>query len=280
VTTSLAIRTRPQQQSAQLTAIGAVPLVRVRPAPPFEPPYDDEAGTSTGGWDTSPDPWGDSGSGSDPGSGSGPRSRGAAPPPAVSVPDPPPAGRPASPADGTPPRIGTGRHAAHRYVGLCLEVLEGFRPVGHLRRFTVPAAFDSVAGQLARPVARAGHQPSGDATAGRTDQTFRAGRTAGVAGRPGATAAGQPGAGVPGRHGAGAAARPATGAAGRPGAGRAGLTGATGDRIRLRRLRIAEPRDGAVEAVAVLNRAGRAWALALRLEYREDTWLCTHVEVV
>jgi hypothetical protein len=198
----------------------------------------------------------------------------------VSVSAPPPAERPASPTDGAPPRIGTGRHAAHRYVGLCLEVLEGFRPVGHLRRFTVPATFDSVAGQLARPVARAGHQPSSEGTAGRTDQAFQPGRAVGAPGRPGAGTAARPGATAAGQPRAGAAARPAMGAAGRPGAGRAGLTGTNGDRIRLRRLRIAEPRDGAVEAVAVLNRAGRAWALALRLEYREDTWLCTHVEVV
>jgi hypothetical protein len=73
---------------------------------------------------------------------------------------------------------------------------------------------------------------------------------------------GGPGSGETGRH--------ATGAGGRSGV----------ERIRLRHMRVAEPRDGAVEAVAVLGRAGRTWALALRLECRDGAWLCTHAEVV
>jgi hypothetical protein len=212
-----------------------------------------------------------------------------------------------------------GGQAAYRYVGLCLEVLDGFRPVTHLRRFTVPAAFDAVAGQLARPTARSGHRPRVEApgvnfqqpasgapgggtprqapggSTGRPAPSGREGRAApGAIDRhaPGAIDRHAPGAAgrvVPGaasQSGAGAAGRVVPGAAGRSGAGAAGgsAPGASirfgGERIRLRRMRVAEPRDGAVEAVAVLGRAGRAWALALRLERREGAWLCTHAEVV
>jgi hypothetical protein len=64
---------------------------------------------------------------------------------------------------------------------------------------------------------------------------------------------------------------------GRPTAGRADR-GA--DRLRLRRLWVGEPSDGVVEAAAVVGRADRAWALALRLERRGDQWLCIDLQVV
>ncbi|GIH11989.1 Rv3235 family protein [Rugosimonospora africana] len=306
MTTSLAIRTRPPQEATRRTAVGAVPLVRLRPAPSFEPPYDDEVVPAGDGWhhgcrhgrgpDRGLDP--------DPGEKAGSGALDHTEPAELPT---PPAALPASPADGAPPRAVTGRHAAYRYVGLCLEVLEGFRPVGHLRRFTVPSAFESVADQLARPVARAGHQPPGEA-AGATRQAGATGgtRQPGIAGgtRQAGNASGTRQAGTTGGTGqagaeggvrrAGFAVRTDVPGAGRhagapvraglPGqpdvTGRATLPGPSADRIRLRRTRVAEPRDGAVEAVAVLSRAGRTWALALRLEYREDTWLCTHVEVV
>jgi hypothetical protein len=179
--------------------------------------------------------------------------------------------------------------------------LEGFRPVGHLRRLTVPTAFDAVAGQLGRPAARLGHRPAGETPAGRADDPTAVRRPAGAparpttgpvvrsaaggtggpvgtTGRPQAVGASRPPAGTNGRPQAGTNGRPQAGANGRlqaVGAGRPGV-----DRIRLRHLRVGEPRDGAVEAVAVLGRAGRSWALALRLEQREGAWLCTHVEVV
>jgi hypothetical protein len=333
VTTSLATRTRPHQEPAGRTVIGAVPLVRVRRPPPFEPPYDDEVVSTAGStWDFLPG----FGHGSSPDPDPAPDERpaaGAHRAPADSDELPAlPAERPAAP-DGAPPRAIAGRHAAHRYVGLCLEVLEGFRPVGHLRRFTLPAAFESVAHQLGRPVARAGHPPSGE-VAGRLDAAAQSRHPAGAPGWPGPTAAAGPRAvprgragvaggtgrtGTPGgtpqpqtgiasgtrRTGApggmgqpqtragrsaapGGTPRPQAGIAGgaRPGTGqpqvtaRATLPGPSAGRISLRRIRVAEPRDGAVEAVAVLSRAERTWALALRLECREGSWLCTHVEVV
>jgi hypothetical protein len=128
----------------------------VRPAPQFEPPYDDEAAhldhgpthddheaTPTGGAAAAPAPEPE------------------AHRPAHARPQQRPA--PAHAAGGAPPRMSNGGRAAYRYVALCLEVLDGFRPVGQLRRLTVPAAFDAVAGQLARPTARAGHRRVGEA---------------------------------------------------------------------------------------------------------------------
>jgi len=147
---------------------------------------------------------------------------------------------PASPAGGLPPRAGTGGQAAYRYVGLCLEVLEGFRPATHLRRLTVAASLEAVMDQLALPAARTGHPSSG----GPASQT--------PGGRPGVD--------------------PDAPAARRGGRGT--------ERLRLRRLWVGEPSDGVVEAAAVLGRADRAWALALRLERRGELWLCVDLQVV
>jgi len=224
VTTSLAVR--PRSAPVERTIVGGVPLVRMRPAPQFDPPYDDERCL-----------------------GAAPTSDAAGEPAApvrvlgpVDEPGPPERSEdperlwgpaPAGPAGGLPPRAGTGGQAAYRYVGLCLEVLEGYRPATHLRRLTLAAAFESVLDQLSRPAARTGHPSSG----GPAPQ--------------------------------------ATG--GRPTAGRADR-GA--DRLRLRRLWVGEPSDGVVEAAAVVGRADRAWALALRLERRGDQWLCIDLQVV
>jgi hypothetical protein len=54
----------------------------------------------------------------------------------------------------------------------------------------------------------------------------------------------------------------------------------TGDRIRLRHLRICEVRDGAVEAAAVLVRGESIRAMTLRLERHSGVWLCTHLQVL
>ncbi|MDG4802760.1 Rv3235 family protein [Micromonospora sp. WMMD980] len=49
----------------------------------------------------------------------------------------------------------------------------------------------------------------------------------------------------------------------------------------LRRLRVCEPRAGAVEATAVFAGAGDAsWAIALRLEHRRGNWLCLVLDVL
>jgi hypothetical protein len=216
VTTSLAVR--PRSAPVERTIVGGVPLVRMRPAPQFDPPYDDEPAAPVrvlgpvdepGPPERSEDPerlWGPA---------------------------------PAGPAGGLPPRAGTGGQAAYRYVGLCLEVLEGYRPATHLRRLTLAAAFENVLDQLSRPAARTGHPSSG----GPAPQA--------TGGRP------TPGGAPPTRRGDRGA-----------------------DRLRLRRLWVGEPSDGVVEAAAVVGRADRAWALALRLERRGDRWLCIDLQVV
>ncbi len=49
----------------------------------------------------------------------------------------------------------------------------------------------------------------------------------------------------------------------------------------LRRLRVCEPRAGAVEATAVfVGAAGTSWAVAMRLERRRGTWLCLVLDVL
>ncbi|SCL28288.1 hypothetical protein GA0070616_3664 [Micromonospora nigra] len=51
--------------------------------------------------------------------------------------------------------------------------------------------------------------------------------------------------------------------------------------VHLRRLRVCEPHARAVEAAAVLaGPAGLTWAVALRLEQRRGTWLCTALQVL
>ena len=240
MTTSLAARQR--LASGQRTVVGGIPLIRVRPAPSFEPPYDDEpppdeptgAGPTPAQAGPTRTDAGNQRLAQRPGrgerSGTGHR-RGPGGRPEEEQPWGP---APAGPVGGSPPRAGTGGQAAYRYVGLCLEVLKGFRPATHLRRFTLAASFDSVLEQLARPAARTGHPSSaGPVPTGRT---------------------------VP--------------AGGR----RAGAPGS--DRLRLRRLWVGEPSDDVVEAAAVLGRADRAWAVALRLERREETWLCTDLQVI
>jgi len=119
------------------------------------------------------------------------------------------------------------RAAAHRtvrgYLDRALEVVDGFRPVGHLRALTDPGQFDDVAGQLSR---------------------LRGGRPA-----------------VP--------TRPTS-----------GVVRVAVDRVRLRHLRVCQVRDGVLEAAAVLGHGDRVRALALRLERRSGTWLCTHLQVL
>ncbi|MBQ1074667.1 hypothetical protein KBX06_16040 [Micromonospora sp. C31] len=51
--------------------------------------------------------------------------------------------------------------------------------------------------------------------------------------------------------------------------------------VHLRRLRVCEPRAAAVEVAAVLAGAGgHSWAMALRLEHRRGSWLCTALQVL
>jgi hypothetical protein len=106
---------------------------------------------------------------------------------------------------------------AHRFVTMCLEVLNGYRPPGQLRPLAAPGQATVVAEQLARGAARSG----------------------------------------PVRR---RSTRPV---------------------VRLRRLRLCQPRESAVEAAAVFGTStGRSWAMALRLEQQGSTWLCTTIQVL
>jgi Family of unknown function (DUF6459) len=46
------------------------------------------------------------------------------------------------------------------------------------------------------------------------------------------------------------------------------------------RLRLCEPRPGAVEAVALVHTGDRTWAMALRLELRDGSWSATTLRLV
>jgi hypothetical protein len=111
------------------------PFVRIRPAPPLEPPYDDER---------EPDAWpvcvGQLEIGS--------AVLACAPPPPPVTGAPPTAPSPAAPPSPE------SRIAAQRFVGACIEALNGFRPVAHLRPLVAPLDFSSVTDQLTRRAVR------------------------------------------------------------------------------------------------------------------------------
>ncbi|MFI6759026.1 Rv3235 family protein [Micromonospora sp. NPDC050417] len=50
--------------------------------------------------------------------------------------------------------------------------------------------------------------------------------------------------------------------------------------VRVRRLRVCEPRAGIAEAAAVLAADGRCWAMAFRLERQRGNWLATVTRVL
>ncbi|MCZ7439615.1 Rv3235 family protein [Micromonospora sp. WMMC241] len=107
--------------------------------------------------------------------------------------------------------------AAHRFVRTFLEIVNGFRPPGQLRPLCLPEAAAQVSAELTRASRRV----------------------------------------TPVRR---RSARPA---------------------LLLRRLRVCEPRAGAVEATAVFAGAdGTSWAVALRLEHRRGNWLCLVLDVL
>jgi hypothetical protein len=186
--------------TVEVTRQGPRPAIRLRPAPRHEPPFDDERDPHT--W---PSPhqlaldW--------------------------TVPVRPPQ-HPAEPPP-TPVRrtVVTGasaeaKMAVRRFVSMCVEVLNGYRPAAHLRSLSQPREAANVVAQ-------------GLAGARRVSEARQA-RTAGRAPRP---------------------RRPAPAA--------------------VVRLRLCEPREGTVEAAAVLLLGERTHALALRLELHDGVWLAT-----
>lgn len=119
------------------------PAVRLRPVPAFDPPYEDEV---------APEAWGaqlarhlD-----------GRRRRRIRPP--IPIPGVTPLA-PAAPAAGPvptlpPPASPDAKRAARQFLDTCLEIFNGYRPVGHIRPRAVPASAEPVIEQLAAGVDR------------------------------------------------------------------------------------------------------------------------------
>ena len=162
--------------------------------------------------------------------------------------------------------------SAQRYVRICLEVLNGFRPASHLRTLGGPVEFSTVVSQLSRRRNGRGHfaqapdvaMAATGAPANRraVQPTATGARNAGpTTVAPSPTTVGVVRYGAP----ASTARRNAPGAA---------------QPFRLLRMRLSEPRDGVAEIVAVLSYAGSSLAMALRLERHGDQWLCALVQVI
>jgi Family of unknown function (DUF6459) len=203
--------------------------VQIRRAPRAEPPYDDERPADqhplgswpiAGDWAELPLDWHSDGS--------APES---------------PAPTPPEPAGPRPADV-----AAARFVRACVEVLDGFRPVRHLRTLATPENFEKVSAELLRPRRRRLLTRLRDSTVW-SHQPVRGGSPTG---RP----------------------RPGTGATGAP------VPGAGAGRVEVRLQRVMEVRDGAAEVVTVLARGEDVWAMAVRLERRPEGWLCTDLQVL
>lgn len=190
--------------TVELTRQGPRPPIRLRPAPRLEPPFDDER---------------------DPLSWPSPHQLALDWSRLITPPEPP-----GPPAPSVRRTVVTGvsaeaRLAVRRFVAMCVEVLNGYRPATHLRPLTQPREAATVVAQ-------------GLAGARRVT----AARTARTAGRTPRTR------------------RPAPAA--------------------VVRLQLCEPREGAVEAAAVLMIGDRTHAMAIRLEVHDESWLATTLRLI
>ena len=186
--------------------------IRLRPVPRHDPPFDDElapqvwasARQLTLDWSTNRSP----------------ASAGATVSAAAATTGPP--------KDAGPPVVagasGDAKLAVRRFVHLCVEVLNGYRPPAHLRRLSAPADAADVVAQ-------------GLAGARRVAELRTAGRGAARRSRR-----------VP--------------------------------PVAVLRLRLCEPRPGAVEAAVALMTGERTWAMALRLELRQQSWCATALTLI
>jgi hypothetical protein len=146
-----------------------------------------------------------------------------------------------------PQPYGAAAHAASRYVQVCLEVLNGFRPPSHLRTLAGPIEFADVLHQL-RSRRGPGGRGDGAAAAAANSRVMSSG----------------------GRS----AAHPARPTMAPPNRGPAHVA------FRLLRLRVSEPAPDKAEVAAVIAHAGASIAIAMRLEVRKATWVCTVLQVV
>jgi hypothetical protein len=199
-------------RSVEMASTGHRPAIRLRPVPRYEPPFDDELTPQVWAsarqlpldWSAQQVPPVSSG--------------GTCGPRAVPVPRPDPA----------PPVVAgassDAKLAVRRFVHLCVEVLNGYRPPAHLRRLALPA---EAAGVVAEGLAGA-----------RRVAALRAAKKVGI--RP--------------------LRRPAP--------------------VAVLRLRLCEPRPGAVEAAVALVTGERTWAMALRMELHQKSWAATALRLI
>jgi hypothetical protein len=193
------------RRTVEIAPSGPRPSISLRPAPQCEPPFDDELEPAV--WATAHQlalDWH--------------------------------ATRPAEPDDQPAPGppvhrsvVAGASHdaklAVHRFVRLCVEVLNGHRPPHHLRHVSLPA-------EAARVVAQA------QSAARRITTERKATRS-------------------PTRH---PPRRPPP--------------------VAVIRLRLCEPRPGAVEAAVALVTGERTWALALRMELHQEAWSATTLRLI
>ena len=154
---------------------------------------------------------------------------------------------------------GDAKLAVRRFVHMCVEVLNGYRPAAHLRRLALPKEAAGVVAQAAagtsrvaelRCEARPGRRRAGQTVAADARTIPADGRTGMADGRPG-TAARRPG----------------------PRDRQRSPVGVLG-------LRLCEPRPGAVEAAVLLVTGERTWAMALRLELHQQSWCATTLRLL
>ncbi|SDY70805.1 hypothetical protein SAMN05444365_103202 [Micromonospora pattaloongensis] len=186
----------------------ARPAVRLRAAPPLDPPFDDEAAPQT---------WAGDGPGQlaldfalTPGPDRRPAAHGAATDRRHDGGSGDhPAGLPPGALAAASPEA---RQAARRFLVACLEIFNGYRPIGHARQLSSRDDAEEIIEQLATGLRR-----------------------------------------INGHRGAGRRPEP----------------------VRLRSLRVCEPRRGVAEGAAALSARDRTWAMAFRLERRGGGWVGT-----
>jgi len=109
------------RSTIEIAPTGSRPAIRLRPVPRSEPPFDDEPAPQV--WTPSPRPA-----------------------PGWTADGPPPSVPPQQALPAVTGASGDARLAVRRFVRLCVEVLNGFRPAAHLRRVSLPGhAADVVA---------------------------------------------------------------------------------------------------------------------------------------
>jgi hypothetical protein len=208
------------------------PVIRVRPVPQSDPPFDDELSSEIWApahqlafaWPTRERPGGPT----TPAApcehvAGGPGQGGQTGVGAQALSGQPAAGRVAR-ARAAGGASGDAKLAVRRFVAMCVEVLNGYRPAAHLRR-------------LALPMEAAGVVAQGVSGARRVAELRRA-------------------------------ARGGSRRAMRPGP------------VAVLRIRLCEPRPGAVEAAVLLITGERTWAMAVRLELHQQDWAATVLRLI